>query len=408
MRKSTVILVTLCVSVFVVGTSEYLIAGLLSQVADDLDVSVSAAGQTVTAYGLGVVIGGPLVTLLTARRPRKGLALSLMLVFAAGSAISALAPTYEILLLGRIVSSLSHAAFFALSLVVASRVVPPDRVGKATAAVVSGLTVATLLGVPLGALLGERTHWRTPFVVLTALSLVGTAMLALWLPRQEGESAGARAEIRVMAQRTVLLAIATTAVGFAGVATVFTYVAPLLTDITGFAAFVVSILLLAYGAGSFLGNIIAGRLTDRAPAATLRGVFAALAILLACTPFAITWKPTAVLAILLLGLLATATIAPLQGLILRHAAEAPTLAVSVNVGAFQLATALGSVVGGVIVAADGLRWTGLAGAVLSGLGLLISCYALPLRAQHRANEPGAADTEETAPLSAAPSPASPA
>ncbi|MET9066517.1 MFS transporter [Streptosporangium sandarakinum] len=379
MRKSSAILAALCVSVFVVGTSEYLVAGLLPQVARDLGVSVGAAGQTVTAYGLGVVVGGPVVTLLTARVPRKGLALSLMLLFAAGSAVSAFAGSYEALLAGRVLSSLSHAAFFALSLVVASRVVPEDRVGRATAAVVSGLTVSTLLGVPLGALLGERTTWRTPFVVLTVLALLGVALLAAVLPRQDAESAGARAEIGVMAQRPVLLAIATTAVGFAGVATVFTYVAPLLTEVTGFPAFVVSLLLLAYGGGSFLGNVIAGRLTDRAPAATLRGVFAALAALLAVTPFAITWKPTAVLVVLMLGLLATATIAPLQGLILRHAQRAPTLAVSVNVGAFQLATALGSVVGGVLVAAGALRWTGVAGAVLSALGLVVSCYALPSR-----------------------------
>lgn len=377
--KSSLVLAALCASVFVVGTSEFLIAGLLPQVAEDLRVPVGTAGQTITAYGLGVVIGGPVVTLLTARMPRKGLALALMVLFAAGSAVSAFAGTYEVLLVGRVLSSLSHAAFFALALVVASRVVPAERVGRATAAVVSGLTVATLLGVPLGALLGERTTWRTPFVVLTALTVLGTALLAVVLPREAAEPRSARADIGVMTRRPVLLAIATTAVGFAGVATVFTYLAPLLTDITGFAAATVSVLLLAYGAGSLFGNIIAGRLTDRAPATTLRGVFGSLALLLACTPFAATWKPTAVLTVLLLGLLATATIAPLQGVILRHAQEAPTLAVSVNVGAFQLATAMGSAVGGVIVAAGALRWTGGAGALFSVLGLVISCYALPRR-----------------------------
>ena len=375
------ILTALCASVFVVGTSEFLIAGLLTQVAGDLHVSVGAAGQTVTAYGLGVVVGGPAITLLTARLPRKALAIGLMLLFALGSAVSALARSYEVLLAGRVISSLSHAAFFALCLVLASRVVPADRVGKATAAVVSGLTVATLLGVPLGALIGERTNWRIPFVVLTILSLLATALLAVTLPRQDADSAGARAEIRVMAQRPVLLAIATTAVGFAGVATVFTFIAPLLTQVAGFTPGVVSVLLLAYGAGSFIGNLIAGRLTDRAPAGTLRGVFAALAVLLAGMPFAMEWKPSAVLAVLLLGLLATATIAPLQGLILRYAHQAPTLAVSVNVGAFQLATALGSAAGGIITSTAGLRWTGIGGAVLSALGLAISCYALPRRAR---------------------------
>ncbi|WP_018545796.1 MFS transporter [Streptomyces sp. LaPpAH-108] len=390
MKKSSVILAALCVSVCVVGTSEYLVAGLLPQVAADLGVSVGAAGQTVTAYGLGVVVGGPVVTLATARVPRKLLAVALMLLFATGSAVSACAPSYEVLLAGRVLSSLGHATFFALCLVVAGRIVPAEQVGRATAAVVSGLTAATLLGVPLGALLGERTGWRTPFTVLTGLALLGTALLAVVLPRQSAGPAGARAEIRVMARRPVLLALATTAVGFAGVATVFTYLAPLLTHVTGFPASVVSALLLAYGAGSFLGNIVAGRLTDLAPAATLRGVFAALTVLLACTPFAATWQPTAALAVLLLGLLATATIAPLQGLILRHAQEAPTLAVSVNVGAFQLATAMGSAIGGAVVAAGALRWTGAAGAVLSALGLALSVYALPRRSG--ANDPSGTRT----------------
>ncbi|MFI0723454.1 MFS transporter [Streptomyces sp. NPDC021224] len=389
MKRSSVILTALCVSVFAVGTSEYLVAGLLPQVSADLGVSVGTAGQTVTVYGLGVAVGGPAVTLLTARTPRKALALALMLLFAAGSAVSALAGSYRVLLLGRVLSSLSHAAFFALALVVASRVVPAQKVGRATAAVVSGLTVATLLGVPLGALLGERTSWRVPFAVLTGVTLLGAALLAAVLPRQDAEPAGARAEIRVLARRPVLLAVATTAVGFAGVATVFTYIAPLLTDVTGFAPFTVSVLLLAYGGGSFLGNLAAGRLTDRAPVATLRGVFAALAVVLACTPLAVTRRPTAVLAVLLLGLFATATIAPLQGLILRHAGEAPTLAVAVNVGAFQLATAAGSAIGGAVVAAGALRWTGLAGAALSAAGLAVSCWALPRARTGQAPGPGA-------------------
>ncbi|MGW1737891.1 MFS transporter [Nocardia sp. NPDC001965] len=391
MRKSYGVLAALCAGVFVVGTSEYLIAGLLPQVGADLGVSVGTAGQAVTAYALGVVIGGPLVTIATARLPRKAVALGLMLLFAAGSALSAWAPSFELLLAGRVVSSLSHAAFLALALVTATQVVTAEKVGTAIAAVASGFTVATLLGVPLGALLGERAGWRAPFVVLTVLALVGTVLLAAVLPTEAAQQTSIRKELRVVTQRPVLVSIATTAVGFAGVATVFTYIAPLLTQVTGFAASTVSVLLLAYGAGSVVGNLAAGRLTDRSLSATVRAVFGGLAGVLALFPFMLVWQPSAVLAVLTLGLLATATIAPLQGLILEHAGDAPTLAVSVNVGAFNLGAATGSVLGGAIVAAGGLRWTGLAGALLSLLGLALSYLAVP----RNPTEPADADADAT-------------
>ncbi|MFB4284938.1 MFS transporter [Nonomuraea sp. MTCD27] len=377
MRKTFATLAALCVSVFVVGTSEYLISGLLPLVGADLRISVGMAGQAVTVYALGVVVGGPLVAALTAKMPRKGLALGLMLLFAAGSAISALAPSYELLLAGRLVSSFSHAAFLALALVMATSVVPPDKTGTAISTVASGFTVATLLGVPLGALLGESAGWRTPFAVLTALALAGVVLLAAVLPKQPAPAARLRDEVRVVTRRPVLLAIATTAVGFSGVATVFTYIAPLMTRVSGFSSTAVSGLLLAYGAGSFVGNLLAGRLTDKSMSATVRGVFGGLAGVLVLIPFAAVWQPSAVAAVLALGLLSTATIAPLQGLILRHAGDAPTLAVSANVGAFNLGAAAGSAMGGVIVSAGALRWTGLVGAVLSLAGLALTYLVLP-------------------------------
>ncbi|RSN61933.1 MFS transporter [Actinomadura sp. WAC 06369] len=377
MSKSFATLAALCASVFVVGTAEYLIAGLLPEVSADLGVSQGTAGQAVTAYALGVVIGGPVVTIATARLPRKGLAIGLMLLFAAGSALSALAPTFTMLLAGRVVSSLSHAAFLAMALVMATSVVPAHKTGSAIATVASGFTVATFLGVPLGSLLGHAAGWRAPFAVLTAITLAAVALLALVLPRQQAPATSLRDELRVVSRKPVLLAIATTAVGLSGVALVFTYIAPLLIRVTGFSPAAVSALLLAYGAGSFLGNLAAGKLTDKSMTATVRGVFGGLTGVLAAMPFAAAWQPTAVLAVLGLGLLATATIAPLQGLILHHAGTAPNLAVSVNVGAFNLAAAVGSALGGFLVAADALRWNGLVGAVLSLTGLGLTYLLLP-------------------------------
>ncbi|MEU6904213.1 MFS transporter [Streptomyces coeruleorubidus] len=362
---------------------------MLPEVGADLQVSQGTAGQAVTAYALGVVIGGPAVTMLTARLPRKPLAVGLMLLFAAGSALSALAPSFTMLLAGRVVSSLSHAAFLALALVMAASVVPEHKTGSAIATVASGFAAATLLGVPLGSLLGHAAGWRAPFAVLTPLTVAAVALLVLVLPRQQAPATSLRDELRVVTRKPVLLAIATTAVGFSGVAVVFTYIAPLLTRITGFSPAAVSALLLAYGAGSFLGNLAAGKLTDKSMSASVRGVFGALTGVLAVMPFAAAWQPTAVLAVLVLGLLATATIAPLQGLILRHAGTAPTLAVAVNVGAFNLGAAAGSALGGAIVAAGALRWTGLAGAVLSLSGLGLTYLVLPRTQtpQHTGNAP---------------------
>ncbi|GAA4974457.1 MFS transporter [Nonomuraea thailandensis] len=371
--------VVLMVSVFVVGTSEYLIAGLLPQVAADLGVSVSTAGQAVTAYALGVVVGGPLVTIATVRLPRKGLALGLLLLFAAGNAVCAAAGSYEVLIVGRVVASLSHAAFLTLALTVTTRVVEPQRVGTAIAAVGSGFSVATLLGVPLGVLLGEDSGWRTPFAVLAVLALAVTAVLAAVLPRQDAPATSVRDEVETVLGRRVLVVIATTAVGLAATSTVFTYLAPALTEITGFGTAAVSTLLLVYGAGSLAGGLVAGRLADRSLGATVRGTFIGLSVVLAVFPFAVPWAGTAVVAVLVFGLLTSATTPVLQSLVLRHAGRAPTLAVSVNVCAFNIGIAAGSALGGGLVAVDGLRWLGLAAAALSLVALAISYAAVPRR-----------------------------
>ncbi|MEV0826285.1 MFS transporter [Nonomuraea rubra] len=379
MKKSLLVPAMLMVSVFVVGTSEYLIAGLLPQVAADLGVSVSTAGQAVTAYALGVVIGGPLVTVATVRLPRKGLALGLMLLFAAGNAVCAAAGSYEVLIVGRVVASLSHAAFLTLALMVATRVVEPQRVGTAIAAVGSGFSVATLLGVPLGVLLGEDAGWRTPFAVLAVLALAMTGLLAAVLPRQEAPATSVRDEIATVMGRRVLVVIATTAVGLAATSTVFTYLAPTLTEITGFGPAAVSTLLLVYGAGSLAGGLVAGRLADRSLGATVRGTFVGLSVVLAVFPFAVPWAGSAVVAVLVFGLLTSATTPVLQSLVLRHAGRAPTLAVSVNVCAFNIGIAAGSALGGGLVAVDGLRWLGLAAAALSLAALAVSYAAVPRR-----------------------------
>jgi DHA1 family inner membrane transport protein len=208
---------------------------------------------------------------------------------------------------------------------------------------------------------------------------MGFALVALAVPRVAPQPTSARSELVILTKRPIVLSIATTAVGFAGVGVVFTYITPLLTEISGFAAPVVSGLLLVYGLGSLLGNIVGGKFADLALGATLRWVFGGLTLLLAVLPLALTWQPTAVVAVVALGILAAATVAPLQSLLLGHAGAAPTVAVTVNVAAVMLAHAAGAVIGGGIVSVGGLRWIGVAAAVLTAGGLVLSYLTAPAR-----------------------------
>lgn len=364
------------VLVFCTGTAEYLVAGVLPQLAQNLSISVATAGQAVTAYALGVAIGGPVVTVLTARLPRKGVALSLAALFIAGIVLTALAPTFAWVIVGRVLSACSQATLFAIALTTAVAALGREQTGRAVAIVSSGLTVATVLGVPLGALLGGDTSWRRPFLVISLLAVVGLALLASTMPLTPHPDTGVGDEIRALTRRAVLVAVLTTVVGFGGVSTVFTYLVPLLTKVSGVSATYVPPLLFAYGVGGFIGNLVAGRLADLSLGRTLTGVFLVLAITLGLFPIAATHQPPMAVLVMVLGLLSTATIAPLQALVLHHANEAPTLALAVNVGAFNLANAIGSALGGVAVAAGLMRSNGYLAASLALLGLGLSVFAL--------------------------------
>jgi DHA1 family inner membrane transport protein len=374
-RRLAAITAGFLLCIFAFGTAEFLVSGLLPQVAAGLSVSPATAGQAVTAYALATVVGGPILTAVTARVPRKGLTVGLLVAFLLGTALSAAATGYATFLTGRILAGLAQATFFALSLVVVTRAVAPDRAGRAVSWITSGFTVSILLGVPLGTLVGQRFGWRTPFVVITVVAVVGAGLLMAAVPREKAPTTGAGDELRALVRLPVLLAIATTAVGLAGVGTVYTYVVALMTLVTGFTAPAVSGLLFAYGAGSVVGNLMAGRLSDRYPRWTLPAILCGLVILLALIPLAVTAKTTAAAAILALGLLATATITPLQALILRRARAAPTLSVAVNVAAFNLANALGAAIGGAVLAAGWLRFSGFVGAVLAAGGLALAWSA---------------------------------
>ena len=258
-----VVLAGFVLLVFCTGTAEYLVSGVLPQLAADVSVSIAAAGQIVTAYALGVAIGGPVVTALTARLPRKGLALGLGAVFIAGTAITVIAPSYAWVIAGRVASACSQATLFAVGLTTATGPTGPAAPGGAPAGGGSGLRRATVRAGPVGAPLGGSTNWRTPFVIVAAVAALGVLLLAAAMERAPAPTTGVSDEIRTLLRAPVLLAVAPTTIGFAGVGLVFTYLVPLLSEVTGIAAGTIPGLLLAYGIGGFIGNLAAGRLADQ-------------------------------------------------------------------------------------------------------------------------------------------------
>jgi DHA1 family inner membrane transport protein len=343
-------LYALTIGAFGIGTTEFVIMGLLLQLAADLQVSVATAGLLISGYALGVFVGAPLLTASLSRVPRKTALLLLMVIFTLGNLACALAPSYAVLMVARIITSLAHGTFFGVGAVVATSVVPPDRKAAALSTMFTGLTVATLLGVPAGSWLGLHFGWRSTFWAVCVIGLVALAVIALFVSAREagcGSRVSLKEELKVLARRHVVLGLAATVFGFAGVFAVFTYIQPLLTQVTGFTEAGVSLILLVFGVGMIAGNVIGGRLTDRAPLRMLLGSLAALAVVLVLMGFAMGNRVTAVVFVGLLGAGAFATVAPLQLRVLDKAQGAgQSMASSLNIAAFNLGNAAGAWLGG--------------------------------------------------------------
>jgi DHA1 family inner membrane transport protein len=345
-------LYALTAGAFGIGVTEFVIMGLLPQVAADIHVSIATAGLLISGYALGVVVGAPLLTILTGRLPRKTVLLGLMAIFILGNAICAIAPSYGILMAARVVTALAHGTFFGVGSVVATRMVAPDKQASAIAVMFTGLTVANILGVPFGTWLGQTYGWRATFWAVSLVGIAALAVIALLLPRdkQAPEASDWRADLAAISRLPVLLGLATTVLGYAGVFAVFTYIAPMLTDLAGFSEGSVSPILLVFGAGLIAGNILGGRLADRNLRMTVLGSLVALGIVLLLFPTALMSHAAAILFVGLLGLTAFATVAPLQMWVLGKATGAgEQLASSFNIAAFNLGNALGAWAGGVTI-----------------------------------------------------------
>ncbi|MFE5715189.1 MFS transporter [Streptomyces sp. NPDC056501] len=370
-------LLALAVSAFGIGTTEFVMMGLLPNVADDLGTSVPTAGHLVSAYAIGVVVGAPLLTALGSRIPRKRMLLLLMALFVVGNLASALAPGFGWLVAGRVLAGLPHGAFFGVGAVVAARLVSEDRQARAVATMFLGLTVANILGVPAATLLGQHLGWRATFLVVTVIGLVAMAALARLVPQiPVDERQGLGREIRALGRPQVLLGLLTAVFGFAGVFAVYSYLASMTTEVMGFGESTVTVVLALFGLGMTGGALAAGPLTDRALRPTLYGSLAALVLTLVAFRFTVHVPWLALVTVVVLGAVGFMTTTPLQMLVMRKAKDAPTLASASNHSAFNLANAGGAWAGGAAVAA-GWGWTSpaLVGAGLTVVGLAIAAIA---------------------------------
>lgn len=373
----------LAVAAFGIGTTEFVIMGLLPEVAQDLSVSIPRAGLLISAYALGVALGGPLLALFTVRLPRKATLGWMMAIFTAGNLACALSPNYTCLLAARVLTSFCHAAFFGIGSVEAASLVPKEKRAQAMAFMFSGLTIANIIGVPLGTMLGQAAGWRSTFWAVTAIGIAAMAAVAYWLPpsRQE-KPAGFRRELRVLRSPQVWLALAISVGASISLFAFFTYIAPYLRTVTGIAPHRVGAVLLLFGVGFTLGNYIGGKLADWKLMPALIGIFVALTAILVLFQVTGTHPLWAVLNMIAWGAASFACCATLQTRVVDKGHEGPNLASTLNIGAFNLGNAAGAWVGGRAIdagwALTRLPFLGAAFAVVA-LGLTLFSYRLDRR-----------------------------
>ncbi|WP_186247804.1 MFS transporter [Burkholderia gladioli] len=371
--RSTLPLLALAVGAFGIGTTEFSPMGLLPVIAEGVHVTIPSAGMLISAYAIGVMVGAPVMTLLLARASRRTALMLLMGIFTIGNLLSAVAPDYTTLLLARLVTSLNHGAFFGIGSVVAASVVPRERQASAVATMFMGLTIANVGGVPAATWLGQMIGWRMSFVATAGLGLLAIAGLFAALPRGEsGRMPDLRAELAVLTRPVVLGALATTVLGAGAMFTLYTYVAPTLAQLTHATPDFVTAMLVLIGVGFSIGNVAGGRLADRSLDGSLIAFLLLLIVVMLAFPMLAATHVGAALALLVWGIATFAVVPPLQMRVMRAASEAPGLASSVNVGAFNLGNALGAAAGGAAIS-SGLGYSAvpMVGAGIAVLGLLL-------------------------------------
>ena len=377
-------LLALTISAFAIGTTEFVIVGLIPTIAADLGVSLPSAGLLVSLYALGVAVGAPVLTALTGKLPRKTLLLSLMALFTVGNLLAWLSPGYETLIAARVLTGLAHGVFFSIGSTIATGLVPREKAASAIAVMFTGLTVALVTGVPLGTFIGQHFGWRETFLAVSALGVIAFIGSLLYVPKniQHNKPASVLQQLQVLKQPRLLLVYAMTAIGYGGTFIAFTFLAPILQDLAGFSAGAVSLVLLVYGVSVAFGNIWGGKLADkRGPISALKIIFLLLAAVLFMLTFTAHNPWLALLTVLLWGAVAFGNVPGLQVYVVRqaehHTPHAVDVASGLNIAAFNLGIAGGAWGGGLIVAHLGLIHT----AWIGGLVVLVA-YALTVWSGH--------------------------
>ena len=372
-------LLALALSAFAIGTTEFVIMGLLPDVARDLAVSIPSAGLLVSGYALGVAAGAPLLAVLTSKLPRKAALQALMIVFIVGNMLCAVAGDYRMLMIARVVTSFAHGSFFGIGAVVAASLVAREKQASAIALMFTGLTLANVLGVPFGTFVGQSFGWRLTFWIVAALGVLSLAGIAALVPnRHDAGPVGLAREVRVLREPQVWLALAMTVLGFGGVFVVFTYIAPILEQIGGFSPRAVTMVLVLFGAGLTVGNVVGGKLADRALMPSLMGILVLLALVMGVFAKTSHLAVPAAVTVFVWGIAAFATVPPLQMRVVEKASHAPHLASTLNIGAFNIGNALGAWLGGLAlthgVGLDALPWVAAAVTVAALVVTMLAAY----------------------------------
>ncbi|MFJ5107816.1 MULTISPECIES: MFS transporter [unclassified Glutamicibacter] len=383
-------LIALAIGAFGIGLTEFVIMGLLPDVAADFGVSEAAAGWLISGYALSVVVGALGLTAATVRWPRKPVLVGLLVLFIIGNSLTAMAATYEVAMIGRVIAALCHGAFFGIGAVVAADLVPANKKAGAIAIMFTGLTAANVLGVPFGTLLGQHSGWRSTFWAISGIGVIALIGILVLVPaiKHAAEGISLRRELGAFTSLQVWLSLSVTVLGYGGMFGAFTYIAYTLTEVTGFNETSVPWLLMLFGVGLFVGNWIGGRMADKSIDRTLLIFISALLVVLVLFGFFASNQIATVIALLLMGGFGFGTVPGLQSRIMQYAGNAPTLASGANIGAFNVGNALGAWAGGLGIAA-GLGYTSpiWIGALITLVALVVILLAMGLAKKSSAASP---------------------
>lgn len=382
-RKLPAALWALTISAFGIGTTEFVIVGLLPTMAKDLDISIPSAGLLVSLYAMGVAIGAPILTALTSRLPRKGLLIGLMGLFTIGNALASLAPGFTSLVIARILTGFAHGVFFSIGSTIAAALVPAERRGSAIAIMFAGLTVAIVTGVPFGTFIGQHFGWRATFIGVALLGVISLAASWLLVPHdlKNEKAASLRTQVKVITNKRLLLGFLMTTLGYGGTFVAFTYLSPILQEVTGLSEAVVNFMLLLYGVAIALGNLVGGKVANKHPLKALLWLFILQALVLLLFTFTAHYTIWGIVTLFIMGGLSFANVPGLQLYIVqtaeKHLPGTEDVASAFNIASFNVGIAIGAYVGGLIVASPlGLGATPWVGALFVLLAVVVTLLSV--------------------------------